>query len=159
MERRKSALYILVLSALAGLSGCTTWIDRDGKAPIEESDSDRIENAIAVACAPGGCRKVALGRNDRRDDGRWMIDRAILVPGDFTLELDGAYVELRPGTRDNIIRNAGAVAAGIVMPNRNIRIIGKNGAVLSGGCGNYFSPNRSGDSNGWRSMVPLQPAG
>jgi hypothetical protein len=152
LKSRNSALYILMTALVIGLSGCTSWIDRDGKAPIEESDSDRIENMIAVACAPGGGRKVTLGRNEKRDDGRWMIDRAILVPSDFTLELDGACVELRPGTRDNIVRNAGASATGIVMPDRNIRIVGKNGAVLSGGCGNYFSPNRSGDSNGWRSM-------
>ena len=154
LKSRKAnlALHSLMAAVAMGLTACSTWVDRDGRAPIEESDSDRIENAIAVACAPGGSRKVTLGRNDRREDGCWMIDRAILVPSDFTLELDGSRVELRPGTRDNIIRNAGAAATGIIMPDRNIRIIGKNGALLCGGCGNYFSPNRSGDSNGWRSM-------
>ena len=140
------------LAALAvGTAGCTTWKDRDGSVPLRESDSDRIEAAIAVACAQGS-RLVTLGRNERREDGRWMIDRAILLPDDFWLKLDGAWIELLPGTKDNIIRNAGAASTGTVAPNRNIRILGRNGAVLCGGRGNYFSPCRSGDSNGWRAM-------
>ena len=124
------------LAALAvGTAGCTTWKDRDGSVPLRESDSDRIEAAIAVACAQGS-RLVTLGRNERREDGRWMIDRAILLPDDFWLKLDGAWIELLPGTKDNIIRNAGAASTGTVAPNRNIRILGRNGAVLCGGRGN-----------------------
>lgn len=143
---------VFLLALAVGTAACTSWKDRDGSVPHQESDSDRIETAIAVACAPGGSRRVTLARNVKREDGRWMIDRAILLPSDFTLELDGAWIELAPGTRDNIIRNAGAVATGVVRPNRNIRILGRNGAVLCGGRGNYFSPCRSGDSNGWRAM-------
>ena len=143
---------VFLLALAVGTASCTSWKDRDGSVPHQESDSDRIETAIAVACAPGGSRRVTLARNVKREDGRWMIDRAILLPSDFTLELDGAWIELAPGTRDNIIRNAGAVATGVVRPNRNIRILGRNGAVLCGGRGNYFSPCRSGDSNGWRAM-------
>ena len=116
------------------------------------SDSDRLEAAIKAACAPGGTRRVVIGANPARKDGNWLIDRAILLPDEFTLELDGAWVELAPGVRDNLIRNAGAVATGHVTPNRGIRVLGRNGATLCGGRGNHYAPNRSGDANGWRTV-------
>ncbi|MCR5751220.1 MAG: glycoside hydrolase family 28 protein [Kiritimatiellae bacterium] len=115
-------------------------------------DSDMIDAKIAAACAPGGSRTVALGRNPDSQDGVWMITRAILLPDDFTLVLDDCRVELAPGTRDNIIRNVGAVGYMRVTPNRNIKVIGRGNAVLCGGRGNHYEPVTSGDRNGWRTM-------
>ena len=115
-------------------------------------DSDAIDAMIAAACAPGGGRTVTLGRNPGRQDGAWMITHAILLPDDFTLVLDDCRVELAPGTRDNIIRNAGAVGYMRIAPNRNIRVIGRGNAVLCGGRDNHYAPATSGDRNGWRSI-------
>lgn len=120
--------------------------------PVYGGDSDNIDARIAEACQPGGSRTVTLGRNPQREDGVWMTTRAILLPDDFTLVLDNCRVELAPGTRDNIIRNAGALGYRRITPNRNIKVLGKGDAVLCGGKSNHFAPTRSGDWNGWRSM-------
>jgi len=135
----------LCLIALA----CTGMLVAYGDKLVCGADSDNIDAMIADACAPGGSRKVTLGKNPHRPDGVWMTTRAILLPDDFTLQLDGCRVELAPGTRDNIIRNVGASGYRRVTPNRNIRVLGKNGAVLCGGKDNHYAPNRSGDWNGW----------
>ena len=112
-------------------------------------DSDRIDETIARACADGS-RKATIFR--KPDGTPWYITRAILLPDDFTLEIDDCIVQSAPGTRDNLIRNAGAVGRRKVTPNRNITIRGKGKAVLCGGLGNHYEPNRSGDCNGWRTI-------
>lgn len=119
------------------------------KAPSAR-DSEEIERRMAAACADGG-RCLTLGRNPASRDGVWRIVRAILVPDDFTLVFDGCRVESADGVQDNIVRNAGA-AEWNCRTNRNIRILGRNGAVLSGGRRNHYLPRRSGDPNGWRSV-------
>ena len=119
---------------------------------IYGGDSDAIDAMIANACAPGGDRTVVLGRNPGNPDGTWMITHAILLPDDFTLILDDCRVELAPGTRDNLIRNAGAVGFLRITPNRNIKVIGRGNAVLCGGRSNHYEPTMSGDRNGWRAI-------
>lgn len=146
MRMRTAIVLGLMVCWLAGVAGER----RD--APVYGGDSDNIDAMIAEACLPGGSRTVTLGRNPQREDGVWMTTRAILLPDDFTLILDDCRVELAPGTRDNIIRNAGALGYRRVTPNRNIRVLGKGDAVLCGGKANHFAPTRSGDWNGWRSM-------
>ena len=119
------------------------------KAP-SAADSDLIDARIAAACADGS-RQVVLARNAASADGAWRLTRAIRVPDDFTLVFDGCRVELADGTQDNLVRNASA-AEGASAPNRGIRILGRNGAVLSGGRRNHYLPRRSGDPNGWRAV-------
>ena len=115
---------------------------------FEGSDSDRIGLAIERSCSDGS-RKVTIP--SKPNGAAWLIDRAILLPSDFTLELDGCLVQLAPGTRDNLIRNAGAVE-GRISPDRNITVRGRNGAILCGGVENHYAPNRSGDVNGWTTI-------
>ena len=119
---------------------------------IYGADSDAIDAMIASACAPGGDRTVVLGSNPKSPDGAWMVTRAILLPDDFTLVLDGCRVELAPGTRDNLIRNAGALGYMRVTPNRNIKVLGRGNTVLCGGRSNHYEPTTSGDRNGWRAI-------
>ena len=128
------------------------FADRHLKVP-SSADSDAIDRRIAAACADGS-RAVTLARNAASPDGAWRLTRAIVVPDDFTLVLDGCRVELADGVQDNLVRNAGA-AEGACKPNRGIRILGRNGAVLSGGRRNHYLPRRSGDPNGWRSVGVL----
>ena len=119
------------------------------KAP-SAADSDAIDRRIAAACADGS-RAVTLAKNAASADGAWHLTRAIRVPDDFTLVFDGCRVELVDGAQDNLVRNAGA-AEGASRPNKGLRILGRNGAVLSGGRRNHYLPRRSGDPNGWRSV-------
>ena len=119
------------------------------KAP-SSADSDAIGHRIAAACTDG-FRTVTLSKNAASPDGVWRLTRAIVLPDDFTLVFDGCRVELADGVQDNIVRNAGA-REGECEPNHGIRILGRNGAVLSGGRRNHYLPKRSGDPNGWRSV-------
>jgi len=113
------------------------------------SDSDRIEAAIAQAMATGG-NEVLIPRANARTGGEiWLITRAILVPSNLRLVLDDCLVRLAPGTQDNILRNAGT--AQIPMAgNTNITIVGRGNAVLSGGTEAHFDP--PGDRSGWRTI-------
>jgi hypothetical protein len=115
----------------------------------EGSDSDRIEAAIAEALKTG-VHAVEIPRMNRKTgQPLWLIERAILVPSDFTLVLNDCLVRLAPGTKDNILTNAGARTEPL-SGNNNIHILGKGNAVLSGGDGpNWEKP---GDKNGWRTI-------
>lgn len=116
------------------------------------TDSDRIEAAIREALRTG-VNSIEIPRvNLQRKTPEWLIDRAILVPSDFTLVLNDCLVRLSPGTGDNIITNAGARTKPI-SGNRNIRIIGKGNAVLSGGLVAHFDP--PGDRSGYRTIGVL----
>ncbi len=116
------------------------------------SDSDRIEAAVAKALETGE-RSIEIPRlNAKSGQALWLIERAILVPSDFTLVLRDCRVRLAPGTRDNLIRNAGA-AKEPVEANENIHILGVGGAVLSGGLTAHFDP--PGDKSGWRTIGVL----
>ncbi|MDX9795038.1 MAG: glycosyl hydrolase family 28 protein [Kiritimatiellia bacterium] len=116
------------------------------------SDSDRIEAAIARAVESGE-RSVEIPRlNARRGQPLWLIERAILVPSDFTLVLRDCRIQLAPGTQDNIIRNAGT-AQKPMAGDRNISILGFGNAVLSGGTEAHFNP--PGDKSGWRTIGVL----
>lgn len=113
------------------------------------TDSDRIDAAIAKAVATGE-RSVEIPRmNAKSGRPMWLIERAILLPSDFTLILHDCLVRLAPGTQDNLIRNAGTVRKPMV-PDRNIRILGIGNAVLSGGTEAHFNP--PGDKSGWRTI-------
>ena len=142
---------ILICSCAFAWHTCTAFAD-SASPDLYGGDSDNIDAMIAAATEPGASRQVTLGKNPYRADGTWMITRAILLPDDFTLVLDDCRVELAPGTRDNLIRNAGALGFRRVTPNRGIRVLGKGNAVLCGGKANHFAPMRSGDWNGWQAM-------
>jgi len=116
------------------------------------SDSDRIEAAVARAVESGE-RSVEIPRlNARRGQPLWLIERAILVPSDFTLVLRDCRIQLAPGTQDNLIRNAGT-AQKPMASDRNIRILGIGNAVLSGGTEAHFNP--PGDKSGWPTIGVL----
>ena len=125
------------------------FADKYLKAPSAR-DSEEIERRLAAAVADGS-RRLVLGANPAAKDGAWRPVRAILLPDDFTLVLDGCRIEQPRGVRDNLIRNEGA-AEGNCRENRKIRILGRNGATLSMGSFNQYLPLRSGDPNGWRSV-------
>lgn len=113
------------------------------------TDSDRIEAAISEAIKTG-VNSIEIPRfNQQRKTAIWLIDRAILVPSDFTLVLNDCLIRLSPGTGDNIITNAGARKKPL-SGNQNIRIIGKGNTVLSGGLVAHFNP--AGDRSGYRTI-------
>lgn len=113
------------------------------------SDSDRIEAAIAEALKTG-VNAVAIPRMNRKTGKPlWLVERAILLPSDFTLLLNDCLVRLAPGTKDNILANAGSRTSP-PSANENIRILGRGNAVLSGGLVSHWE--KPGDKNGWRTI-------
>jgi polygalacturonase len=113
------------------------------------SDSDRIEAAIAEALKTG-VNSVEIPRMNRKTGQPiWLIERAILIPSDFTLVLSDCLVRLAPGTKDNILANAGSRTSPL-SGNKNVRILGKGSPVLSGGVGSNWE--KPGDKNGWRTI-------
>ena len=142
-----------VLACLCVLFACAACLATVTPNDFKDgSDSDRIDAAIRAAIATGE-RSVEIPRmNAGRGQAVWLIERAILVPSDFTLTLRDCLVRLAPGVQDNIIRNAGA-AKEPLQGDANVRILGVGNAVLSGGTEAHFNP--PGDKGGWRTIGVL----
>lgn len=108
--------------------GFATPNDYDG------SDVERINQALQEA-AGTGTRVVIPRRNEAADGPRdlWLLDSAILVPGDSTLELDGCHIKLSDACRDNMIRSANCgPGTSEIEPISNIRIRGVGRVLLEG---------------------------
>ncbi|MFA7174584.1 MAG: glycosyl hydrolase family 28 protein [Kiritimatiellia bacterium] len=130
----------------------TGWSAVTPNAFNEGSDSDRIEAAIAKAVETGE-RSIEIPRmNAKSGQPIWLIERAILLPSNFTLLLRDSLVRLAPGTQDNLIRNAGT-SKEPMEENENIRILGIGNAMLSGGTEAHFDP--PGDRSGWPTIGVL----
>jgi len=114
------------------------------------SQSERIQKAIDDARKSTG--KVIIPRYDEvTKSSVWLLDKAILLPGDFELELDNCTLKLSDRCRDNFIRSANA-GLGIknVLPLKNIRISGRGNVRLEGA----DNPRATGDHNKTLSLNP-----
>ena len=124
--------------------------------------SGAIEAALAEEVESGIYKEIILDGQD------WIIDRAVLLPSNTELVIDGCKLKLADGVFDNIIRSAGLIPDSAkpydrcktIEPVRNIRITGKNGAVLEGSDKPYTALNPKtgvvepwlGDFFGWRTV-------
>lgn len=111
---------------------------------FEGTDVERINQAIRAA-AEAGCRVVIPRVNVRGAERRevWLIDSAILLRNNTTLELDNCRIKLSDRCRDNMIRSANC-GLGItdIRPMQNIHIRGIGRVVLEGA----DHPRATGDS-------------
>ena len=105
------------------------------------SDIDRINAALKAAGSCGGTvhigkRLPAAQKNGVRtleERDFWLIDSAILIPGNVHLIIDNCTIKLSDKCRDNIIRSANCgIGCNAVSSLNNIRITGIGNAVLSG---------------------------
>lgn len=111
---------------------------------FEGSDVERINRAIEAAAAEGG--KVVIPRQNIRGEERrelWLLDSAILLHSNVTLELHDCRIKLSDRCRDNFIRSANC-GRGIaeIKPLRNIHVRGIGKPVLEGA----ERPRATGDS-------------
>ncbi len=114
------------------------------------SQSERIQKAINEAKNTTG--KVIIPRYDAvTKTDVWLIDQAILLPGNFELELNNCKIKLSDKCRDNFIRSANA-GLGItnIEPLKNIKITGKGNVLLEGA----NNPRATGDHNKTLSKSP-----
>lgn len=116
------------------------------------SQSERIQRAINDAMKTTG--KVVIPKYDAvTKTSVWLIDKAILLPGDFELELNNCKIKLSDKCRDNFIRSANA-GLGIknIEPLRNIKVVGIGNVLLEGAS----NPRATGDHN---KTLSTNPAG
>lgn len=107
------------------------------------TQTERIQRAINEAKNSTG--KVVIPKYDAVEKTNvWLIDQAILLPGDFELELNNCNIKLSDRCRDNFIRSANA-GLGIknIEPSKNIRITGIGNVLLEGA----NNPRSTGDHN------------
>ncbi len=108
------------------------------------SDSERIRRAAEAALAVGAPIRIPVRRPDAESSRTfWLIDSAILLPGNATLILDNCRIKLSDRCRDNFIRSANCgCGIGEIAPLENIHILGIGNAVLEGA----DHPRATGDS-------------
>jgi hypothetical protein len=111
----------------------------------EGADAVRIQQAVDAAAAGGG--RVVIPRinegRDAADSRRWMLDEAIRLPSNITVELDGCHLKLSDRCRDSFFRSANCgIGIAPIEPAENIHLIGHNGAKLEGA----DHPRASGDA-------------
>ena len=74
--------------------------------------------------------------------GKWEIEKEIRIPSNFTLILDSCYLRMADGVYSNMFVNehhASEIGRTTDGTDCNIKIIGKNGAVIDGGNYNGLS--------------------
>ncbi len=100
------------------------------------SDVERINAALADAGKCGGTVRITpkkstgIPENERHI---WLVDSAVLLPGNVHLIIDNCTLKRSDLSRDNIIRSANCIANSQTIPRlKNIRITGINNAVIEG---------------------------
>ena len=111
---------------------------------FEGSDVVRINRAIEVAASAG--RRVVIPRENIKGTEHseiWLLDSAILLRSNTTLELDNCRIKLSDRCRDNLMRSANCgVGISEIQPMRNIHIRGIGKVTLEGA----DHPRATGDS-------------
>ena len=124
------------LLAIAAFSACTAVpVSPNDPDVMGADDSASIQNAVDKAARSGSGRVVIPARNARTGADGWTISRAVLLPSNMTVEIDGARLSMADGVYENFFRTAnvwtdeGRLPRGVVT---NVAIVGKGGAVLDG---------------------------
>jgi hypothetical protein len=107
------------------------------------SGSDILRIQSAVNAANGTTNMVVIPSRNSNKTNIWVIDSAVLLPGNMTVILENCTIQLSDSCRDNMFRSDN-VGAGITDPqwNHNIRIIGVGDVTLKGAA----NPRATGDS-------------
>lgn len=85
---------------------------------------------------------VADGSRTARITGNWIIESEIRIPGNFTLILDGCHLKMADGCYSNLFVNEHhdtAIGRTLAGTDRNITVLGRNGAIIDGGTYNGLS--------------------
>ena len=162
-------IYFGELATLSGKEFVDRYVPQRIPAPVvyaadflkDRSHSEAIEAAMASVGKPGTPLTLVL------DKQNWIIDRAILLSSNTELVIDGCILKLADKVFDNIIRVAG-IHPNPDNPNgfckvdstKNIRITGRNNAIIEGADNPYEGINPktgkttkwTGDFYGWRTV-------
>ena len=127
--------------------------------------SEKISNAL------GFLKECDGGTILFKDNAVYLITEAIALPSNTTMIVDGCKIKLADQIFDNIIRSGNLDIdeqnpnsyAKQLLPAKNIRIVGKNGAIIEGAENFYEGVNPKtgikekwlGDYWGWRNFTIL----
>lgn len=105
------------------------------------TDTERIQAAVNAAKKTTG--KVVIPMQNANGTNSWIIDRAILLPGNISVILDNCTIQLSDQSRDNLFRSDN-VGPGISNPTwiHDISIIGIGEVILKGA----NNPRSTGDA-------------
>ncbi len=101
-----------------------------------KTDSETIQNTIDYAEKNGENSVVIPYKNARTGESIYIIDKCIHLPSCMTVELDGCHLRLADDVRENIFRNRNVEdpsTYNLAGEQHDIRLIGRNGAMLDGG--------------------------
>lgn len=107
------------------------------------TDSQRINSALKAVLAAHEKQFIIPQRQSH--DGRkfWLIDEAIMLHSNIEIIIDDCKIKLSDNCRDNFFRSANCnIGNAEIVPLENIRITGRNNAVLEGA----DFPRSTGDS-------------
>jgi hypothetical protein len=123
--------------------GCCTCESYDEITPNQFKGSDIQRIRSAINAAKGKSNKVVIPSRNSNGSGFWLIDSAILLPGEMTVILDNCTIQLSDSCRDNMFRSDN-VGEGIMNPEwlKDISIIGTGHVILKGA----KNPRATGDS-------------
>ena len=143
-------LYVLISNS------CSTQIENSSIVQInpnqfEGTDIQRIQSAINAA--KGTSNKIVIPSRNANGTNVWLLDSAILLPGNMTVILDNCTLQLSDKCRDNMFRSNN-VGIGITDPvwNKDINIFGIGDVYLKGA----NNPRATGDSQRTLALDPAE---
>lgn len=96
------------------------------------------------------CTAIANGNRTATINGNWIIDKAIKIPSNFTLVLDGCHLVLADGCYLNVFVNQNhdtEIGKTIDGRDKNIAILGINSPIIDGGNYNGLSEKNQKEKN------------
>ena len=121
----------LMLAAVAAGTMCAGAAEYPAR-----GDAAEIAAKVAAARAEGRHEVVVPRRNPRSGDDLWIIERTVELPSGMTVILDGAHLVFADGVFCNMFRNERANAKNrntLAAEDRDVAVVGRNGATLDGG--------------------------
>ena len=131
----KHTLFAAVFAAAVAAACAAAPVTPNDGGIVGADDSASIQNAVDAAVRSGGGRVLVPAHNARTGRDGWTLSRAVVLPSNVTVELDGARLSLADDVYANFFRSAntwtdeGRTPRGAVT---NVAIIGRGGAVLDG---------------------------
>lgn len=98
---------------------------------FDGTDTERIQ--LAIQAATGTTNAIRIPGRNANGTNIWMIDSAILLPGNMKVTLDNCTLQLSDKSRDNMFRTSN-VGRGITDPQltEDIALIGIGDVILRG---------------------------
>lgn len=123
---------IAAAAMMLTIIGCQSGKD-DPVTPNQFRGSDIERIQAAVNAAAGTTNTVTIPRRNNNGTNIWLVDSAVLLPGNMTVILDNCTIQLSDQSRDNMFRSNNA-GQGIEEPVQleNIHIIGQGNVLLKG---------------------------